>query len=71
MIDSDDVGHWFGYINPTTLPGLILYLLVGGILIYCCIANEAGCAKMACPEGLRPRLMDSACLCVVQAKEAP
>ena len=71
MIDSDDVSHWFFFLNPTTLPGLILYLLVGGILVYCCIASEADCAKMTCPEGLQPRLMDSACLCVVQAKEKP
>lgn len=64
MIDENDFDFVLWAFWPTSLPGLIVWLVALGIVGFLWFSNEKECAQMACPEGQYAELLEGNCLCV-------
>lgn len=67
MLDGDDVGDFAIIFMPTTIPGLVAWLIVLGILAAVVYNNQEECAQHECPNGAPAELLDNRCLCVEEA----
>lgn len=68
MIDNDDVSDWILFINPTTLPGFVVWVVGIVVLWFCLLDNEADCSRLQCHNGATPQIMAHECLCVEHAR---
>ena len=69
MIDNHDADDflWLSLLTDhPIISGIFLVLAI--ICFFVASCNEVDCSKKQCPNAAKPKLMENACLCVVEAK---
>jgi hypothetical protein len=68
MIDHDDGDIFWLASMFTSGPVSLFCLLVFVVFAFFACQNDVECQKKSCPAGMSPKLADSACLCITEAK---
>lgn len=69
MIGDEDVEGWaiFGDMGRGWA-GVLVFLAILFLLVYCAHKDGEECARRACPEGSWPKVVAHECSCVTPAK---
>lgn len=68
MIDYDDAddASFLGMITDGPLS--LLFFILCLVLFYYAFMNDKECSTKSCPNNMKPKLSDNACVCVMEAK---